>query len=135
MTETIDSATLDQWYVIESCEAITCMSPRKTRLLGKGVIAVRQENGDVLINELSDTGDQVRQLPVRECYDYVWTTLGKPDGDVFSMPEFYEEGRRMVVCGIATVRRRQVVSLKIFWICRTSRLSTLMFWEQSQKRK
>jgi phenylpropionate dioxygenase-like ring-hydroxylating dioxygenase large terminal subunit len=100
----IDSSTLNQWYVIQSCADLTQTRPRYTRLLGSNILAERLDDGSVSAGLLSTTGEQVRQLPVRECYDYVWTTLGEPDGDVFSMPEFYEEGRRMIVCGIASVQ-------------------------------
>ncbi|MBT3703190.1 MAG: aromatic ring-hydroxylating dioxygenase subunit alpha [Alphaproteobacteria bacterium] len=100
----IDSTTLNQWYVIQSSAALTPSQPRKTRLLGRDILAVRQEDGQATAWEVSTKGEQGQALPVRECYDYVWTTLGEPDGDIFSMPEFYEDGRRMVVCGIATVQ-------------------------------
>jgi phenylpropionate dioxygenase-like ring-hydroxylating dioxygenase large terminal subunit len=100
----IDSTTLNQWYVIQSCAALTATQPRATRLLGRHILAERQSDGQIVAWEVSSTGEQGRELPVRECYDYVWTTLGEPEGDVFDMPEFYEDGRRMVVCGIATVQ-------------------------------
>ena len=100
----IDSATLNQWYVIQSCTDLTQTRPRHTRLLGSDILAERLDDGGLSVWLLSATGEQMRQLPVRECYDYVWTTMGAPEGEVFSMPEFYEEGRRMVVCGIATVQ-------------------------------
>jgi phenylpropionate dioxygenase-like ring-hydroxylating dioxygenase large terminal subunit len=100
----IDSTTLNQWYVIQSSAALTTTQPRNTHLLGRHILAERQSDGQIAAWELSPAGEQGRKLPVRECYDYVWTTLGEPEGDVFDMPEFYEDGRRMVVCGIATVQ-------------------------------
>ena len=104
MTAQIDTATQDQWYVIQSCADLTASRPRNTRLLGQEILAARLVDGTVRVHEITTTGEQGRELPVRECYDYVWTSLGTPAGDVFSMPEFYEDGRRMVVCGIATVQ-------------------------------
>ena len=104
MTSGTDKATSDQWYVIQSSEDLTPDKPRRTRLLGLDILAERQENGDLNIHEILVDGGQGRELPVRECYDYVWTSVGQPAGEVFSMPEFYEDGRRMVVCGIATVQ-------------------------------
>ena len=104
MTTQIDAATQDQWYVIQSSADLTPTRPRKTRLLGQEILAERLEDGTIEVHAVSTSGEQGQTLPVRECYDYVWTSLGTPAGDVFSMPEFYEDGRRMVVCGIATVQ-------------------------------
>ena len=104
MTGRVDPTTLNQWYVIQSCADLTAAKPRRTRLLGTDILAQRQADGSLVAHELSSSGEPGRSLPIKECYDYVWTTLGHPEGDVFSMPEFYEDGRRMVVCGIATVK-------------------------------
>ncbi len=103
MTSGIDTATLDQWYVIQSSDDLTPSQPRHTRLLGTPLQAQRRDDGGIEAFEVSPSGDQLRALPVQERYGYVWTSLGTPTGDVFAMPEFDEEGRRLVVCGIATV--------------------------------
>jgi len=104
MTTDIDPATLNQWYVIQSSDDLTMASPRDTRLLGIPVSAARRDDGQIAAFEMSAAGETVRELPVQERYGYVWTTLGTPDVDLFDMPEFDEEGRRLVVCGIATVK-------------------------------
>jgi phenylpropionate dioxygenase-like ring-hydroxylating dioxygenase large terminal subunit len=104
MAAQTDATTLNQWYVIQSGADLTPTQPRHTKLLGQEILAERRNDGSIAIREIGNGEEQGRSLPVRECYDYVWTTLGEPDGDVFSMPEFYEDGRRMVVCGIASVQ-------------------------------
>ena len=88
MTSGIDTATLDQWYVIQSSDDLTPSQPRHTRLLGTPLQALRRDDSSIEAIEVSPTGDQKRALPVQERYGYVWTSLGTPAGDVFAMPEF-----------------------------------------------
>lgn len=104
MTVELDPATKNQWYVIQSSDDLTTAQPRQTRLLGVALTAERGDDGQAVVFEVSAAGERLSQRPVEERYGYVWTTLGAPAGDVFEMPEFEEEGRRLVVCGIATVQ-------------------------------
>jgi len=104
MTDGIDPATSNQWYVIQSSDDLTAAQPRHTRLLGMALSALRGDDGQVIAHEVSASGETLRALPVREKYGYVWTSPGAPAGEVFDMPEFDEAGRRLVVCGIATVQ-------------------------------
>jgi phenylpropionate dioxygenase-like ring-hydroxylating dioxygenase large terminal subunit len=58
----------------------------------------------VTIREQSEDGKLLRELPAVERYGYVWTTLGSPEKPLFDMPEFEEDERRLVICGVLTVR-------------------------------
>ncbi len=104
MSNDLDPATRDQWYVIESREDLRTDQPRRTRLLGRPILGQRSTSGAVAIYEQSEDGDSLRELPCVERYGYVWTTLGAPAKPLFDMPEFEEDGRHLVICGVLTVR-------------------------------
>ena len=104
MTMELDAAAVDQWYVIESSEDLPKGKARRTRLLGRFVVATREADGTLAVEEQSADGRTLRPLPVQERYGYVWTTLGTPEKPLFEMPEFEENGRRLVICGVVTVR-------------------------------
>jgi phenylpropionate dioxygenase-like ring-hydroxylating dioxygenase large terminal subunit len=101
MTKTTDRAALDDWQVIGRTEDILRGGVRRTRLLGQNIVARRAPDGALSISEL-EIND--RSLPVRERYGHVWTSLGDPARDLLDMPEFEEEGRRLITCGTITVR-------------------------------
>lgn len=103
MSPEMDAATRDQWYVIESSAGLVAGHARRTRLLGTPILGERDASGGLSVVELDAAGEQLRELPAQERYGYVWTTLGAPEKPLFDMPEFEEEGRRLVVCGVVTV--------------------------------
>ena len=103
MSTELDAASRDQWYVIESSEDLRTDQPRRTRLLGRPLLGERSTSGTVTIREQSEDGEPLRELPSLERYGYVWTTLGAPAKPLFDMPEFEEDGRRLVICGVLTV--------------------------------
>lgn len=98
MSTTIEAGTLDQWYVLDAVTDIpaTC---KRHRLLGIGLTSRRGPEGAIIV-----TTDDQKPLPIRERYGYLWTTLGKPDRDVVSIPEADEADRRLVICGPVCVR-------------------------------
>ncbi len=104
MTGSRDSFALDQWYVVASSLELTAAAPRKTALMGQPICATRDSDGAVTVGALADRGAAARMLPSQERYGYVWTTLGAPGKPLFAMPEFAEAGRRLVICGVITVR-------------------------------
>jgi phenylpropionate dioxygenase-like ring-hydroxylating dioxygenase large terminal subunit len=104
VSKDLEPAALDQWYVIESSEDLRSDQPRRTRLLGRPILGERSASGTVTIEETTEEGETLRKLPCLERYGYVWTTLGVPTKPLFDMPEFEEDGRRLVVCGVLTVR-------------------------------
>lgn len=104
MTESRDGFALDQWYAVERGAAIAPGKPRRTRLLGRDIVVERGPDGGLLAREVDPRGGPLRPLPVQARYGHVWTTLGLPARDLFDMPEFEEEGRRLITCGAVTVR-------------------------------
>lgn len=90
-----DRATLDQWYVIGSMSDLPQGSSTH-RLLGEDVLVVRR--GEAI------SASAGRPLPVRTDYGLVWTTLGAPGGELFTLPEAAEPDRRSIYCGSVTVR-------------------------------
>jgi len=101
MAKTQDATALNDWQVIGRIKDIPCGRPRNTRLLGQAIIAERDPGGVVSVVEPDNDN---RALPVRERYGHVWTTLGEPERDMLDMPEFTEQGRRLITCGAITVR-------------------------------
>lgn len=104
MTRTTDEAALNEWIVIGRLEDVPSGGERRTRLLGQDIVARRAGDEAATVAEVDASGADGRTLPVVERYGHVWTTLGTPERDLLDMPEFEEEGRRMVTCGIVTVR-------------------------------
>ena len=94
-----EPATLDQWYVVDTIEAVTAQ-PRPTRLLGVGLSVHRDAAGRVVVT----SNGRPEGLPVHERYDCVWTTLGDPPGDLPAIAEADEPDRRHVVCGTVAVK-------------------------------
>jgi phenylpropionate dioxygenase-like ring-hydroxylating dioxygenase large terminal subunit len=94
MARTDDKVVLDDWHAIGRIEDV----PRATRLLGQEIEVGRGPDDVIRVH----AGDDER--PVMERYGHVWTTLGAPSRGLVEMPEFDEPNRRLVTCGIVTVR-------------------------------
>jgi phenylpropionate dioxygenase-like ring-hydroxylating dioxygenase large terminal subunit len=103
MTKTTDAAALDHWYAVET-SADLGGAPIRTRLLGQDIELCRDDRGTPDIAEVDDAGKRGPPLPVRERYGCVWTTLGKPAGEIFDIPEASEPDRRFVPCGWVRMR-------------------------------
>ncbi|MFN3641855.1 MAG: aromatic ring-hydroxylating dioxygenase subunit alpha [Gemmobacter sp.] len=87
---TDDPVALDDWYAVGSAGA----PPERTRLLGQDIAVA---GGRVTLPD-------GRALPVREQWGLVFTTLGRPNRDLFDIPEAREPDRRFVPCGWVTLR-------------------------------
>jgi phenylpropionate dioxygenase-like ring-hydroxylating dioxygenase large terminal subunit len=103
MTKTTDMAALDQWYAVET-SANLGGGPIRTRLLGQDIELCRDDRGMLVIIEIYENGNRGPPLPVRERYGCVWTTLGKPQREIFDIPEADEPDRRFVPCGWVKMR-------------------------------
>ena len=103
MPRTTDRVALDDWYAIETAAEVTA-APRATRLLGQPLVSRRLPDGTFEIRERADDGALGPALPWRERYGCLWTTLGRPNRDVFVIEEAQEPDRRYVPCGWVGLR-------------------------------
>jgi len=94
-----DKAALDQWHVIDT-ETLIPYGASRNRLLGTDLDVTRTADGTITI---TPEGEE-RQLPIIRRYGFVWTTLGSPNHDLFPIPEAHEPDRRVVNCGVVSVK-------------------------------
>jgi phenylpropionate dioxygenase-like ring-hydroxylating dioxygenase large terminal subunit len=103
MTKTSDPVALNDWQVVGNIDEISSGKRRNTRLLGQYII-VEMDGDRPRMFEANATGGMGREHPAQILYGHVWTTLGSPAKPPLEMPEFREDGRRLVSCGAVTVR-------------------------------
>ncbi|KKM01278.1 hypothetical protein LCGC14_1796060 [marine sediment metagenome] len=94
----IDDFTLSQWYTIGRVEDFSDGRQFRTRLLSMDLEV--SCSGD----EISVTDGNDRALQVQSRYGHVWTTLSDDPRPLYEIPEFEEEGRRMLTAGAVKVR-------------------------------
>ena len=104
MTKTTDSVAINDWQVIGRIDDFLKDQPKQTRLLGQSLVAERHKNGDIKVHEISELGETLRSCPVQEKFGHVWTTLGKPERELFDIPEFLQIDRKYVGCGGVMVK-------------------------------
>jgi phenylpropionate dioxygenase-like ring-hydroxylating dioxygenase large terminal subunit len=92
-----DPVVLHEWYPIENIGAVT-EAAQHTTLLDERISHCRDRDGRIQVS-----GDG-RELPARERYGILWTSLGAPDHDIVDIPEADEPDRRYIACGWITVR-------------------------------
>ena len=92
-----DPVVLDQWYPV-CAENEVSGAAVQTRLLGAEVEISVGSDGEPTVLAYG------RHLPVRRRFGFVWTTLGAPERDVFTIDEADEPDRRYVPCGWVTMR-------------------------------
>ena len=96
-----DPVILDQWHAVASLEEVR-RGPLRTLLLGEPLRCWIDTGGTARAETRSGIGSEAenrsatasRPLEVRTDYGYLWTTLGRPDGGVFDVPEALEPDRR-----------------------------------------
>ncbi len=96
-----DPVALNLWHVIASTEELIDGQIGSTRLLGDCVAFTRDPSGELIVwkYEAGSTPtlpDESAKLPVRERYNYIWTTFGTPENDIFEISEFAEADRRKI---------------------------------------
>lgn len=94
----------NQWCVVASSMELPSGRPRQTELFCQPIVVERSSEGRVAVHALDAAGERGRALPCEERYGYIWASIGKPEKPLMAMPEFDEPGRRLVVCGVITVR-------------------------------
>ncbi len=88
-----DDFTASHWYAIGRFADFPEGLSRPLRLLSQDIVAVRQGK-DVKVTRADG-----RPCMVQARYGHVWTTLMDKPRALYDMPEFLEEGRRLVTAG------------------------------------
>ncbi|CDX29535.1 Phenylpropionate dioxygenase [Mesorhizobium sp. ORS 3359] len=101
--KTTDRAALDEWYAVATAVELG-QAPVVTRLLGQDIELCRDEAGAPVIREILNDGGRSGALPAQERYGCIWTTLGRPNKDIFDIAESHEADRRFVPCGWVRMR-------------------------------
>ena len=91
-------AMRDQWYPVGIAAQLT-PAGRDSLLLGEAIRIACDSDGAALV-----TDGAGRALPVITRFGHVWTTLGQPERDLFTIPEADQPGRRLVDVGTVLVR-------------------------------
>lgn len=90
-------AMQDQWYPVGMVAGPD--RPRDSLLLEQPIHVGRDASGAPAVRD--GTG---RALPVISRFGHVWTSLGNPACDLFTIPEADQPGRRLVDVGVVRVR-------------------------------
>lgn len=90
--------TRDQWYPVALARQVT-PAGRESLLLGEKIRIFADAGGFPAV-----TDGHGRALPVLIRFNHVWTTLGTPAKDLFTIPEAEAPGRRLVDVGVVRVR-------------------------------
>jgi phenylpropionate dioxygenase-like ring-hydroxylating dioxygenase large terminal subunit len=109
MPTSIDSTSLNQWYAIAAVSDVTPNSIGSSTLLEtpinytvnrEGTIGTAWRSSSHLHEDnAGNPTSPGSQLPVRLAYGYLWTSLGKPEAEIFPIPEYDEPDRRRVHAG------------------------------------
>ena len=89
---------IDEWYPVGISGQLD-RAGRGTMLMGEPITVALDADGNA---EVTDGAG--RALPVRVRYGHVWTSLGKPEKELFAIPEADQPGRRFVDVGVVRVR-------------------------------
>jgi len=88
-TEAADRVALDEWYCVGAVDEIPLGGTKATTLLETRIAMTRLAAG--MVDVRNPAGEE---LPVRLRFGYVWTSLGRPNHDIFAIPEYDEPDRR-----------------------------------------
>lgn len=91
-------AMRNQWYPVGIAAQIPA-TPRDSLLMGEPIRVGQGADGGA---EITDGAG--RKLPVIIRFGHIWTTLGTPERDLFTIPEADQPGRRLVDVGVVRVR-------------------------------
>ena len=88
---------IDEWYPVGLLSQLAA-DGRDTILMGQPVHVAQGKDGKPQVRALG------RTLPVVSRFGHVWTSLGKPQKDLFTIPEADQPGRKLVDVGVVRVR-------------------------------
>ena len=86
----------DYWYPVAMCSGTD--GPSDTLLLGEP-ITVGRDGANLRARDATN-----RSLPTIVRYGHLWTSLGEPTRDLFTIPEAEAVGRHLVDCGSVKVK-------------------------------
>lgn len=92
MAGTQDPVALNDWYAVATVTDLD--RAEETKLLGHPIV----------VGPGPKVAQGGRNLPVREKFGVLWTTLGTPNKEIFDIAESQEAGRRVVPCGWVKMR-------------------------------
>ena len=90
---------LGEWHVISPLSQLRT-TPTDTMLLDRHITFGHDSRGEPFACDVAEK----RMLPVQARYGCLWTCLGTPKGDIAAIMEADEPDRRVVDCGVFTVR-------------------------------
>lgn len=107
----LDPIAANDWQVVSSLEELPQGRVIQTRLLGQPIcvaklgeeVAVWRDSLGFAARPPVQPGEIPERMPVLLRFGYVWTSLGRPNRDLFEMPETEEADRRQVVTGCIRV--------------------------------
>ena len=92
------SAAIDEWYPVGLVSGLDAAG-RRTALMGEPITVALDSAGRPGV-----AGEGGRALPVTTRYGHVWSSLGRPHGELFAIPEVDQPGRRLIDVGVVRVR-------------------------------
>lgn len=109
MARTTDPIAINHWYAVASCSDIKPGRIKKTRLLGQPIAISRLDDGALSCVEIDENGASKPVPSLCEQYGFLWVSLGTPTKPIVDIPEFAEDGRRVIrrgEIGVATSPQR-----------------------------
>ena len=89
---------IDQWYPVGLASQLG-QTGRESLLMEQPITISKGADDTPLV-----TAEGGRRLPVIERFGHVWTSLGTPEKDLFTIPEADQPGRRQVEVGVVRVK-------------------------------
>ncbi len=99
-----DPAVLNLWYAIAAIDELESDHSYHTTLLEENLKFKVDGNGNPSVRVVNSIppgktiglkqGEEEAELPATVAYGYIWTSLGEPENELFSIPEYEESDRR-----------------------------------------
>lgn len=91
-------AMIDEWYPVGLYSQLDAQG-RRTALMGEPIDVALGTDGQPRVTDASG-----QALPICVRYGHVWSSIGKPNKELFPIPEADQPGRRLVDVGVVRVR-------------------------------
>lgn len=97
--EPLDDVVRNDWFVVCASSRVTSVVSHTT-LLGMPIAIWRDHGLPVAVPR----GTSDKRYLAMDRYGYTWVSVGSPKKPLFALPEYGQQGRRMVDCGAFGVR-------------------------------